>query len=256
MTNIEESDIVFEFMEKYFQKDIENVEKIMLDVGAASGRACVPFALKGWNVFAFEPNLFFYHHNTTLLKRYILSGRKNIVLENYAVSDKNNTMVPFYVSNESLGISSITKWHSTHKEADFYVNTIRLDKYMKIKNINKVNFLKIDTEGQDLFVLKSYDWDKYKPEIILCEYEDKKTKEKLGYTWKDMCVFLEEKGYHIVISEWYPLKKYGAGGGHTFRCFNTYPCSLQDENSWGNYICFKDEELFKQFCDLHKDKFI
>tara|TARA_B110000495_G_C22972794_1_gene571117 strand:- start:2 stop:772 length:771 start_codon:yes stop_codon:yes gene_type:complete len=256
MTTIEESDIIFNFTQQYFQKNVNEGEKIMIDVGAASGRACVPFALKGWNVYAFEPNLFFYNHRGTPLKRYILSGRKNIILENYAVSEKNDAQIPFYISNESLGISSITKWHNTHKEANFYVNTIRLDRYMKIKNINKVNFLKVDTEGQDLFVLKSYDWEKYTPEIILCEYEDKKTKIALNYTWEDMCKFLNDKGYHIIISEWYPLKKYGAGGGHTFRCFNKYPCSLQDENSWGNFICFKDVTLFETFCNLHKDKFI
>tara|TARA_Y100000389_G_scaffold194283_1_gene224086 strand:+ start:197 stop:964 length:768 start_codon:yes stop_codon:yes gene_type:complete len=255
MSNIEESDIIFNFTQKYFQKNI-NIEKNMIDVGAASGRACVPFALKGWKVYAFEPNLHFYNHKGTLLKKYILSGKKNITLENYAVSEKNDHKIPFYISDESRGISSITKWHTTHKKASFYVNTIRLDYYMKLKNINKVNFLKIDTEGQDLFVLKSYNWEKYKPEIILCEYEDKKTKIALNYTWKDMCKYLNDKGYNIVISEWYPLKKYGSGGNHKFRCFNKYPCSLQDENSWGNFICFKDLKLFKIFCNLHKDKFI
>lgn len=33
----------------------------------------------------------------------------------------------------------------------------------------KIDFLTIDTEGFDLSVLKSNDWEKYKPDIILCE---------------------------------------------------------------------------------------
>ncbi|BDQ03135.1 FkbM family methyltransferase [Ignavibacterium sp.] len=51
------------------------------------------------------------------------------------------------------------------------LDTIRLsdilNKYLDSKQ--KIDFLSIDTEGFDLSVLKSNDWEKYKPSVILCE---------------------------------------------------------------------------------------
>jgi hypothetical protein len=117
---------------------------------------------------------------------------------------------------------------------------------MKEFNIKTVNFLKIDTEGHDLFVLKSYPWDTYKPDIIECEFEDKKTVDKLGYNWKDLAEYLHELGYNIIVSEWYPIERYGIT--HKWRKFHKYPCKLYDPNAWGNFICIREQELYDNFC--------
>ena len=96
----------------------------------------------------------------------------------------------FYLSDVSVGISSLTSFHESHQEASFTVETIRLDNYMKSKDVNHINFLKIDTEGHDFFVLKGYPWDLDKPDVIECEFEDLKTKDNLNYTWVDMAEYL------------------------------------------------------------------
>ena len=68
--------------------------------------------------------------------------------------------------------------------------------------------VKIYTEGYDYFVLKGIDFNLLKPSIIICEYEDVKSK-VLGYRLQDMLNYLEKYDYKIIISEWYPIRRYG-----------------------------------------------
>lgn len=98
--------------------------------------------------------------------------------------------------------------------------------------------------NQNLIYTNGFPWEKDRPEAIVCEFEDLKTIH-LNYTWRDMAEFLKELGYKIIVSEWYPIVKYGTT--HNWRCFKEYPCELDDENAWGNFICFKDNELLNNF---------
>jgi len=189
-------------------------------------------------VIAFEPNPF---KNPPIEK---LAQKSNLLtLCKKAVSDKEEKNLTFYLSNISDGISSLCNFHDSHQEAMFKVDSIRLDTYCEKFKINKINFLKIDTEGYDYFVLQSLDWSKYSPEIIECEFEDKKTKDKLKYCWKDMAEFLSNKGYKIIISEWYPIVQYGTT--HKWKGFKEYTSALDiDPMAWGNFIALKDQNIF------------
>ena len=51
--------------------------------------------------------------------------------------------------------------------------------------LSKIDFLKIDVEGLDWNVLKGVPWDRVKPEVIECEFEDAKTL-ALGHTYRDI----------------------------------------------------------------------
>ena len=44
-----------------------------------------------------------------------------------------------------------------------------LDEQYKKKKFNKIDLLKIDVEGHELEVLKSNNWNKYSPQVIICE---------------------------------------------------------------------------------------
>ena len=88
------------------------------------------------------------------------------------------------------------------------------------------------------------------PDVIECEFEDLKTKVKLDYTWKDIADYLLELDYKIIISEWYPIVRYGTT--HKWRCFKQYPCELDDKNEWGNFICFRDQTLLEKFRQKNK----
>jgi FkbM family methyltransferase len=208
----------------------------MIDVGAMDGCSCKRFVTAGWTVVAFEPNPSQRHK---LIDFHNKNKTGKLIVEETAVSNKNRKNCPFFTSEESTGISSLVAFHQSHKKSHA-VDTVRLDDYMNKHKITVVNFLKIDTEGYDYYVLQSYPWHLYKPEIVVCEFEDKKTKDKLNYLWTDVAHFLKKKGYYIIISEWYPIKKYGAR--HEWRNFKKYPCILDDIDGWGNMIAFSKRE--------------
>src|SRR3546814_15144947 len=70
--------------------------------------------------------------------------------------------------------------------------------------ISRIDFLKIDVEGFDFFVIKGIDWDGVTPDVILWEFEDAKTL-PLGYSSRDAYSYLVHKGYQVTISEWHPI---------------------------------------------------
>jgi len=215
---------------------------VMFDVGAHDGASFYRFLQDGWRVIAFEPNPLKYAPIEKLSQKTDL-----LTLCTKAVSDKEEKDLTFYLSDVSDGISSLCDFHDSHKEASFKVDSIRLDTYCKNFRINRINFLKIDTEGYDLFVLKSLDWSLFNPEIIECEFENNKTKKKLNYTWEDMALFLSDKGYNILISEWCPIVKYGTT--HKWKCFKKYPeCSIPDD-AWGNFIAIRDKKIYDILVD-------
>ena len=60
-----------------------------------------------------------------------------------------------------------------------------------------------------------------------------------------MADYLHNLGYKIIVSEWYPIVRYGTT--HKWRGLKEYPCKLDDKNAWGNFICFQSEELLEEF---------
>ena len=75
-----------------------------------------------------------------------------------------------------------------------------LDNLLAEQGIGQVDFLKIDTEGHDLFVLKGFPFSRVKPDVILCELEDAKSI-PLGYDFQQMGDYSVEKGDQVFLSE-------------------------------------------------------
>ena len=204
--------------------------KVMIDVGANNGRSLRAFALDGWRIFAFEPDPV----NREQLEQ---------TIDTRAVSDETKSDVPFYRSDVSSGISGLSSFHPSHKEAGT-VSTVTLDQFCQEKQVDSIDFLKVDTEGYDLFVLKSVPWERLMPRVIVCEFEDRKTV-PLGYTWNDMAKYLTAHGYKVLVSEWYPVVEYG--GHHRWRTFADYPIELLGgEQGHGNLIATSDEDDFRR----------
>ena len=216
---------------------------VMVDVGAHYGGSLRWFAEDGWQVYAFEPD----KENRTVLSRNI-EHLPNVHVDDRAVSETQQEDVPFFSSDVSSGISGMSQFHESHEESQ-RVATVPLSDYCGEKGITSIDFLKIDTEGFDLFVLKSVPWEKCKPRLIVCEFEDRKSV-PLGYTFRDMADYLVSKGYFLVISEWFPVVEYGKQ--HKWRCFREYPSELADTaRGHGNIIAVRDEETYaglRQLC--------
>ncbi|MFH0908145.1 MAG: FkbM family methyltransferase [bacterium] len=210
---------------------------IMLDVGAAHGSCHQMYAGDGWTVHAFEPD----PRTADELSRRD-AQQPSVHVECCAVSDMSSRRVPFYRSPVSPGLTSLTPFTTEHELAG-YVATVTLAEFARERGITTVDFLKIDAEGFDLMVLKGNDWDLLRPDVIQCEFEDRKTV-PLGYAFDDLARYLTDRGYSVLVSEWYPIEKYGEWP--RWRKFQTYPCRLTDVHACGNLIACKDGELFSQ----------
>lgn len=205
---------------------------IMLDVGAHYGSSAAHFLAKGWQVYGFEPDP---NNRAVLVEKY--GSHPKLKIFDLAVSDGGGQELAFYASNESTGISGLSAFHEKHEEV-CKVMTTTLTDICQQENVTRVGFLKIDTEGHDLMVLKGFPWETMKPAFVECEYEDNKTN-LLGYDWHELANFLVEKGYHVYVSEWHPIIRYGMR--HNWQRLVKYPCQLSSSDSWGNLLAFLEE---------------
>ena len=207
---------------------------VMIDVGAHHGSSLVPFLNMGWKVWAFEPDD---QNRQKLVERLAKHGNSTLVkLDPRAVSNESNKGLSFYRSDVSTGISGLSAFHPSHK-AEQIVDTVTLTEALAGEKLEAADFLKIDTEGHDLFVLKGFPWQRFRPAVIECEFEDAKTV-PLGYTFHDLAKYLVEKGYTIYVSEWHPIIRYGIR--HDWHRLVRYPCELANAKAWGNLLAFRD----------------
>jgi FkbM family methyltransferase len=207
---------------------------VMLDVGSHFGESAIPFLMNGWAVFSFEPDVSIDKKNRLSL---LAKQFSKFQYFNFAISDKDNEDVEFYSNPESTGISSIIPFTNEHRKiATVKTKTLKTFLNEQGKGISAIDFLKIDTEGNDLFVLQGFPFNKIKPDLIVCEFEDSKT-QQVGYGYKQLGDLLVKQGYTVLLSEWYPINRYG--GNHQWKRIKEYPCDLDDEKGWGNFIAFK-----------------
>lgn len=198
---------------------------LMLDVGAHFGASLAPFAEDGWSIHAFEPDP---ANRSELESAYGM--RPNVTIVPTAVSDEAGEM-PLYTSATSTGVSSLTPFTGNHA-ATASVPVITMGEYLAQAGITSVDYMKIDVEGFEQHVLRGYDWS-IKPEMIVLEFEDAKTV-PLGYSWKDLADELVDRGYEVLVSEWYPVEQYGVA--HRWRRMKRYPTELVAADGWGNLI--------------------
>jgi FkbM family methyltransferase len=196
---------------------------VVVDVGAHHGLAISPFLKTGWIGFAIEPD----PDNRSILE----VNCPGLTIDSRAIAEIDGQTVSLFTSKVSSGISTLSAFHETHK-VTATVETVRLDTFLHQYQVSKVDFLKIDIEGYDLFALRTFPWATHRPKVIVCEFEDKKTV-PLGYDVISMAQFIKEKGYEVVVSEWEPIVEYGQQ--HTWKRF-TKALETVNKESWGNLI--------------------
>lgn len=198
----------------------------IVDVGAHFGESFGPYLDMGWNVIAFEPDP---QNRAQLIRN---TDVRRLMLYDCAIGDHECDELPFFSSPESDGISSLSAFRESHREVT-RVRLTTLSRVLEDAGVQRVDFLKIDVEGHDLFVLRGFPWNRMKPDVILCEFEDFKTT-PLGYKHGDMAEFLVAQGYDVYLSEWFPIVRYGVT--HRWRSLRRYPCKLEDPGGHGNLV--------------------
>lgn len=220
---------------EYFAPRLAGYAGMMVDVGAHFGTSFRNYLSAGWRVIAFEPD------STKFAKLAPYEGKPGFELLKVAVSDASIDAMPFYTSTESTGIASLLAFRESHSLAD-QVRVVTLKDILQQRQIKQIDFLKIDTEGYDLQVLRGHDWS-IRPEVILTEFDEVKTRH-LGHHMNAIADLIAARDYEIYVSEWFPLERYGAN--HQWRCISSYSSQfhpqLHHEDAWGNLIAIRKDE--------------
>ncbi|WP_084590934.1 FkbM family methyltransferase [Desulfonatronovibrio magnus] len=224
---------------------------VMIDVGAHFGTSLIHFLNNNWTILAFEPDSNNYKRLKSNIDKH--PNKTRVHIDRRAVGNQKQKNVPFYVSEESTGISTLSKFHQSHIDNQ-NVDIVTLQNALEKFDFPHIDFLKIDTEGHDLFVLQGLPWDKYKPTIIECEFENLKTLNvSPPYTVNDLADFLLEKGYKLLVSEWHPIIRYGIR--HDWNRLSRYDSRQDLDKSWGNIIAFTDSNHENEFILNLKNQF-
>ncbi len=122
-----------------------------------------------------------------------------------AAISNNNSEETFYIFNEpALNTLNAEEAKSRDKKnvckivKEIKLKTIKLSEILdtQLSENQEIDFLSIDTEGNDLNVLKSNNWEKYKPKLVLVE--DLKFKNIEDYHLSEMYIFMKNLNYSIV----------------------------------------------------------
>jgi len=130
--------------------------KVIFDIGANKGQNLNYFLDKADIVFAFEANPFLVKKIESDFKKFI--NEKKLIVRNIALTNNDN------IKNIDFYIHKTKSTHSTIYPDDiskFYKHKVKCDKlsliiqkYLEEFNISKIEYIKIDIEGADKFVLE------------------------------------------------------------------------------------------------------
>ena len=171
-------------IQKYFNPEYIGT---CIDIGAGLGTDrsnTYYFEKKYWTCLCIEPNPNLYNH-MRMYRRLAL---------NLACSNHDKKSAPFHVyvvdQNNQEAISSLVvdqRLVESHKEIinetyKIEVEVKKLDTILSRINIEKIDFLSIDTEGTELDVLQGFDLEKWKPKLLVVEnnFNDTKINEYLS----------------------------------------------------------------------------
>ena len=145
----------------------------------------------GWKGICIEPQ----KETFERLQKY-----RNCALYNFAISDKTRKDVEFITFPErdfrsgiadTMSDSHIEEAKKLSSMSTATINTVTFGDMMKdFPDVKHIDFLSIDTEGHEMNVLRSIDFDKYSFGLITIETEEN----------SDVVEFVEQKGYKPLLT--------------------------------------------------------
>lgn len=167
---------------------------VFIDIGANVGSYTLVAAKhvgETGKVIAFEPVGTAYDR---LIENISLNNIANIEPERKAVYNKNQNLELHIASNKNLGMSSIYH-HDTESGLIEKVGAIRFDDYISDHSIDRIDLIKIDIEGSEMFALQGMkeSLEKFKPEIFI-ELKDEAFQHS-DYSVNHVVEFLTRLGY-------------------------------------------------------------
>ncbi len=171
---------------------------VFFDVGAHIGEHVVlgsTLVAPDGQVHAFEPD----SRNFAFLEKNVeMNGLHNVFLNRLAVYDKDTTLE--FVQTREPSTSHIRSHSVAESGPLLTVKATTLDHYIEDNGIDKVDVLKIDVEGAELYVLRGAQSLLDKPNgqapIIIFEYSQANCK-RFGYHPDEIVTLLKSRGFTI-----------------------------------------------------------
>ena len=138
---------------------------VCLDVGANIG--CMSLAMgtlaPAGRIYSFEPSVSNYHY---LIHNIYANNINNVECLNLGVLDENRKVL-FNDINHGGGWSHIGVESSSATQHE--ITCVKLDDWVKTKDIKKINFIKMDIEGSEIKALRGAlsILEKFKPDLII-----------------------------------------------------------------------------------------
>lgn len=220
---------ILNIFDKIYQKKIINKLKFLLnkkinvvfDVGSHKGET-LQILLKNFeveNIYSFEPSLINYQN--LLKKNKIKNPDTKIIFFNYGLGEKNEKK-KFKQMKESSSstlskINEKTKYFKRKNliinygfKNDYYEETlVEIKKGISIvqeEKIKNIDFLKIDTEGHELYILKGFENFMTNIGVILFEHHYDLMLNK-GYGFSDINSYLIECNFKMFAKFKMPFRK-------------------------------------------------
>ena len=207
------------FLKKKGLNDIN----VLLDVGAHEGESINLFE-SNFNIneiYSFEPSPISYKILTQNINKKKKYYKTKIFLENVALGSKHEKIFIKHTSESSSSTIRELNTNSKYFKKKFFflkdiknqnlykkiqVQQILISNYIEKKNIKSIDFMKIDTEGYELEVLKGAQKILYKTKYVLFEhhYDDMIVK---NYFFSDINKFLKENNFKQLYKSKMPFRK-------------------------------------------------
>ena len=182
---------------------------MVFDVGANEGQSCLGYAraLPEATVHAFEPMM-----STYMRLAANVAGNPRIRLHNLALGEENGILRMAVAATSSM--NRVTTGAGPAEE----VPGVTLETFCRARGIGHIDFLKIDTEGHDLSVLRGCGAMLAEIDFIQCEASANRYN-RFHNAYADIFDFLSDRGFHlfqITGQTW----EWGGGGKPVLRRFD------------------------------------